>query len=122
MSYSLVVGTILYRMNQVNEKPSKEITNSESWDDMKTVDKIHQLLSIRFAPEELDVTDDSASHAGHAGARPGGQTHYSVRIVSEDFRGMNRVSRHRAVYAEVEKLFEQGLHALAINAKAPGEA
>lgn len=86
-----------------------------------TADKIHDALSVRFAPESLSVTDDSAKHAGHAGARPGGQTHFTVKIVAEDFRGLNRVARHRAVYAVLEPLFAAGLHALAIDAKAPGE-
>lgn len=86
-----------------------------------TIDIIRTALKQRFAPESLSVTDDSAKHAGHAGARPGGQTHFTVKIVSEDFRGLNRVARHRAVYAVLQPLFAAGLHALAIDAKAPGE-
>ncbi|MFM9889968.1 MAG: BolA family protein [Rickettsiales bacterium] len=94
---------------------------TENEQPVKTVDTIRMALEQRFAPESLVVTDDSAKHAGHAGAQPGGQTHFTVKIVAEDFRGMNRVARHRAVYAVLEPLFAQGLHALAIDAKAPGE-
>lgn len=76
-------------------------------------------LRERFTPSELRVEDDSAKHAGHAGARPGGQTHYSVHIVAEAFRAKSRVESHRMVYAALEGMFDQGLHALAITAKAP---
>jgi BolA protein len=82
---------------------------------------IERLLAAAFAPQSLNVTDDSAKHAGHAGARPGGQTHFSVMIVSATFAGMNRIARHRAVYSVLGELFDQGLHALVIDAKAPGE-
>lgn len=84
-----------------------------------TADIIRKRLAAAFTPEALDVIDDSAKHAGHAGARPGGQTHYTVHITSTAFAGMSRVARHRAVYAALDGLFEQGLHALAIEANAP---
>lgn len=84
-----------------------------------TANIIRQRLEAAFAPDALEVTDDSAKHAGHAGARPGGQTHYTVRITSAAFAGKSPVARHRAVYAALDGLFEQGLHALAIEAKAP---
>lgn len=84
-----------------------------------TANIIRQRLEAAFAPDALDVIDDSAKHAGHAGARPGGQTHYTVRITSAAFAGKSPVARHRAVYAALDGLFEQGLHALAIEAKAP---
>ena len=84
-------------------------------------EKIHLLLQEAFHPLSLAIVDDSAKHAGHAGARPEGQTHFSVRIVSEQFEGMSRVARHRAVYDPLKPLFDAGLHALAIEAKAPGE-
>lgn len=86
-----------------------------------TVDEITRILHVTFAPTHLQVKDDSAKHAGHAGARPEGNTHFSVSIVSENFIGMSPVARHRAVYAALEPFFEKGLHALAIHAKAPGE-
>ena len=67
------------------------------------------------------MRDDSALHAGHAGARPGGQTHYAVRVVAPGFAGMNRVARSRAVHAALAQEFSGGLHALALELRAPGE-
>jgi BolA protein len=83
-----------------------------------TADIIEEKLTAAFQPTALEVIDDSAKHAGHAGARPGGQTHYTVKITSSAFEGMSRVAKHRAVYAALDGLFEQGLHALAIEANA----
>lgn len=82
---------------------------------------ITQLLETAIKPMILEVVDDSAKHAGHAGARPGGQSHFSVMIVSGKFEGMARVARHRLVYDALNPLFGEGLHALAITAKTPGE-
>lgn len=82
---------------------------------------MEERLRAAFAPDALRVIDDSAKHAGHAGARPGGESHFTVKIIAADFAGMDRVARHRAVYAALQPLFDQGLHALAIDAKAPGE-
>lgn len=67
----------------------------------------------------LEVRDDSHLHAGHAGAREGG--HFSVRVVSERFSGLSRVARHRLVYDAAAVLMGRGIHALAIDARAPGE-
>lgn len=72
-----------------------------------------------LVPETLQVRDDSAAHAGHAGAREG--SHLSVQIVSARFTGLNRVARHRLVYDALRSLMPQGIHALAIDARAPGE-
>lgn len=82
---------------------------------------IHMLLQKQFLPATLQVVDDSAKHAGHAGAREGGESHFSVIIVSEKFEGMSRVERHRAVYDALKPVFEGGLHALAITAKTSKE-
>ena len=76
----------------------------------------------RLDPVTIDVEDDSAKHAGHAGATAGGQTHYNVRIVSPRFAGLNRVARHRLVNQALAAEFETGLHALSLTLKAPGEA
>lgn len=84
-------------------------------------DRIRSVLVAQFAPARIEVVDDSAKHAGHAGARPGGQTHYSVLLVSEAFTGMNRVARSRAVHAVLEAEFSGGLHALALTLRAPAE-
>ena len=75
-------------------------------------DRIEALLRQRFAPELLRVTDDSNRHAGHAGARPGGQTHYSVLLGAASGAGQNRVARSRAVHAALAEEFGGGLHAL----------
>lgn len=81
--------------------------------------RIHDLLTEAFEPLELQVTDDSAKHAGHAGAAPGGETHYSVTIVSEAFEGLSRVQIQRTVMMVLQKEFDTGLHALSLQAKAP---
>lgn len=85
------------------------------------LDQMHVMLMESFAPLMLEVIDDSAQHAGHAGARAQGESHFTVKIVSDVFKGMSRVARHRAVYAPLQPLFVAGLHALIIDAKAPGE-
>ncbi len=89
---------------------------------MRTADVMTQKLTDAFAPQELRVVDDSDRHIGHAGHRPGGQTHYTVYIVSEAFRGKSRVERHRMVNAALSAELAGGVHALAIRASAPGEA
>lgn len=82
-------------------------------------ERIRAALTTRFAPSSLDVTDESDRHLGHAGARPEGETHYRVRIVSAAFTGMTRVARHRAVTDALAGEFASGLHALSIDAQAP---
>jgi len=84
-------------------------------------DRIRTILAEHFAPDTLDVTDESHQHAGHAGARPGGETHYAVRLVSPVFAGMSRVARSRAVQAKLAGEFANGLHALSLTLRAPGE-
>ncbi len=81
--------------------------------------RIKDLLTAAFEPVHLEITDDSAAHAGHAGAAPGGETHYSVEIESETFMGLSRVQIQRAVMLVLELEFETGLHALSLKAKAP---
>lgn len=83
--------------------------------------RIHALLSQALAPALLDVRDDSRLHAGHAGAAPGGETHYSVLVVSDRFVGQNRVARHRIVNAALAEEFGLGLHALALTLRTPEE-
>lgn len=72
-------------------------------------------------PESLEITDDSAAHAGHSGARPGGNTHWSVAIVSRSFEGKPTVARHRLVYAALGDLMNNPIHALQIDARSPAE-
>ena len=88
---------------------------------MTTKDVITKKLSDAFAPESLRVEDESHLHAGHAGHRPGGETHYRVYIVSEAFAGKSRIDRHRAVNAVLSEELAAKVHALAIHAAAPGE-
>lgn len=78
-------------------------------------------LKAGFAPLTLEVVDDSDRHAGHGGAREGGETHYSVYIVSDRFVGKSRVARHRLVYEALAGEFADGVHALALTTLAPGE-
>ncbi|MBI5270432.1 MAG: BolA family transcriptional regulator [Burkholderiales bacterium] len=80
---------------------------------------VEACLRERLQPLELQVHDDSAAHAGHAGAREG--SHLSVHIVSPRFAGLGRVARHRLVYDALSTLMPQGIHALAIDARAPAE-
>jgi len=89
---------------------------------MTTRDIITKKLTLAFAPGSLDVVDESHLHVGHAGHRPGGETHYRVYIVSTAFKGKSRLERHRMINAELAGELAGGVHALAIHAAAPGEA
>ena len=88
---------------------------------MQTKDVIIKKLTEAFSPESLRVEDESHLHAGHAGHRPGGQTHYRVYIVSDAFRGKSRIDRHRSINAALAQELVDSVHALAIHATAPGE-
>lgn len=81
-------------------------------------ERIRASLTTRFAPVALEVIDESHKHAGHAGARPEGETHFRVRIVAAAFADMPRVARHRAVTSALADEFDAGLHALSIDAQA----
>ncbi|WP_115562201.1 MULTISPECIES: BolA family protein [Xanthomonas] len=85
------------------------------------VERIRQALQSALAPTELEVVDDSHRHAGHAGARDG-RGHFNVRVVSAVFAGKPPLARHRAVYAAVGEMMQTDIHALSIEAIAPGEA
>jgi BolA family transcriptional regulator, general stress-responsive regulator len=78
-------------------------------------------LRERLDPTRLVVEDESQQHFGHAGWREGGETHFRIDVVSRAFEGKSRVERHRVINAALAGAFERGLHALAIQAKAPGE-
>ena len=88
---------------------------------MTMQERIVTRLTAALDPILLDVVDESDRHAGHAGARDGGGTHYRVRVVSGQFERQSRVERHRLVYGLLTAEFADGLHALALVAKAPGE-
>jgi BolA protein len=89
---------------------------------MRTADLITKKLTEAFEPQSLEVVDESHRHEGHAGHRPGGQTHYRVYIVSQAFKGKTRVERHRMINATLSGELADGVHALAIHASAPGES
>jgi BolA protein len=88
--------------------------------DMTRRERIEAALRTEFAPVTLHVNDDSAQHAGHAGASPSGETHYEVVMASENFIGLSRVARARAVHAALAAEFSTGLHALSLKLSAPG--
>lgn len=88
---------------------------------MRTVDLLTRKLTEAFQPQSLNVVDESHQHEGHAGARPGGQTHFRVYIVSESFKGKTRIDRHRMINQALADDLAAGVHALAIHATAPGE-
>ncbi|MCB9994731.1 MAG: BolA family transcriptional regulator [Hyphomicrobiaceae bacterium] len=82
---------------------------------------ITETLTRAFSPDYLEVIDESGRHAGHAGARPEGQTHYRVKISAQHFDALGRVAQHRAVMDALESEFRSGLHALAIEVLPHGE-
>ena len=83
------------------------------------VEQLRAALQSELAPLSLEIIDDSAHHAGHAGAREGG--HFRVELVAAAFKGRSQLERHRLVYAAVAPLMGQGVHALSIIARAPEE-
>ncbi|RYC32709.1 BolA family transcriptional regulator [Lichenibacterium minor] len=90
---------------------------------MSVKDRIVAALTQGLQPQALDVIDESHQHAGHMGSRAGGETHFRVRITADAFANRSRVDRHRAVNALLaDELRPDGVHALAIEARAPGEA
>lgn len=84
-----------------------------------TAQDVDAALREALAPTALEVQDDSHLHAGHAGAREG--RHFSVRLTSARFNGLSRVARHRLVYDALHRLIPRGIHAIAIDARAPGD-
>ena len=87
---------------------------------MNVAASIRERLAV-LEPVELELVDESAQHAGHAGARPGGQTHWRLTIVSPRFSGQSTVARHRMVYQALGELMQHPIHALAITARSPEE-
>ncbi len=81
---------------------------------MRVADIIKQKLTEALSPTGLDVLDESHKHAGHAGARPEGQSHFSVKIVSQAFEGKSSVERQRLVYQALSEEMKQHIHALAL--------
>lgn len=83
---------------------------------------IERKLKAAFAPARLKVIDESHLHVGHAGARPGGESHYRIEIVAQAFAGKSRLERQRAVYAALADELTSGVHALALTTLTPDEA
>ena len=89
---------------------------------MTRIERINTILADAFSPERLDILNESDRHAGHGDHFDGsGETHLRVRIVAQAFAGMSRIARHRAITALLADELAGGLHALAIEASAPGE-
>jgi BolA family transcriptional regulator, general stress-responsive regulator len=88
---------------------------------MDVRETIAEKLTNTFAPISLKVVDESHQHAGHAGHRPGGETHFRIYMVAEAFRGKSRLERHRMINATLADELQAGVHALAIHAAAPDE-
>lgn len=89
---------------------------------MAVADTIRTKLAQAFSPARLDIVDESHLHAGHAGARPEGESHFRVEIVSDAFEGQNRVVRQRAVYAALAEELAGPVHALSVTTRTPAEA
>jgi BolA protein len=83
--------------------------------------RLRAKLDAALSPLSLDIEDESAKHAGHAGAREGGETHYRIRIVSRSFAGLSRVQRQRLVYAAVAEELTERVHALSLVTLTPEE-
>jgi BolA protein len=88
---------------------------------MSMRDIITGKLAKTFTPASLEVVDESHKHVGHAGHRPGGETHFRVHIVAQAFTGKTRLERHRMINELLAAELKGGVHALAIHASAPGE-
>ena len=88
----------------------------------RVADRMRDALQRSFDPERLDITDDSSRHAGHAGAHPEGESHFTVTIVSAAFAGIPRIQRQRRVYAALADELAGPVHALSLKALAPGES
>lgn len=87
---------------------------------MSRAEQIRRRLEERFGPARLEVVDESRKHAGHAGAA-GGESHFRVRIVADEFRGLAPLARHRLVYAALDDMLKDGIHALALDAAPPAD-
>jgi BolA protein len=88
---------------------------------MQVANQIRDILTRELTPSELKIVDDSSKHAGHAGADPRGESHFSVLVVSEKFDGQNRVNRQRMVYGALNELLKDRVHALALKTMTPDE-
>ena len=88
---------------------------------MRVAETIEKKLTDAFSPKHLDIEDQSHLHAGHAGAREGGQSHFKVEIVADAFAGKSRLERQRMIYAVLAEELEGPVHALTLSARTPSE-
>jgi BolA protein len=88
---------------------------------MSMAHRIREKLTAALNPERLEIVDESHRHAGHAGARPGGETHFRVEVIATAFQGKSRLERQRLVYAALKDEMSQQIHALSLITRAPGE-
>lgn len=88
---------------------------------MKRSERIEKLLTDALKPAALEIIDESAMHAGHSGAAPGGETHYRVQVTAAVFEGLSRLDRQRTVYNILAKELDSGLHALSLKLSTPSE-
>jgi BolA protein len=89
---------------------------------MDVAHRIRDKLTSALNPTTLEIIDESHRHAGHAGARPGGETHFRVEVVAAVFQGKSRLERQRLVYAALKEEMSRQIHALSLVTRAPGEA
>ncbi len=89
---------------------------------MRVANQIRSKLTAALQPSQLEIVDESHRHKGHAGARPNGESHFLVEIVSAAFRGKTRLERQRMVYAALAEEMSQDIHALSLVTRAPDEA
>lgn len=94
-------------------------SDDDRMSDATYAERIRRKLDAAFRPNVLEIVDESSMHAGHSGARPGGETHFAVTIASGAFDGLNRVARHRAVYDVLSEELAERVHALRIDARTP---
>ena len=95
--------------------------HSEGWAKMRVATAISPKLTEALAPVRLDIVDDSCRHAGHVGARPEGETHFRVEIVSMRFEGLDRLARQRLVHRVLAAELESHVHALELSTLTPDE-
>lgn len=88
---------------------------------MRVTEAIREQIEASFAPSRLELIDESARHAGHAGARPEGESHFRLTIVADAFAGKNRIERHRMVFHALDDLMRTDIHALSVSALTPEE-
>jgi|SRR5690349_1863676 BolA family transcriptional regulator, general stress-responsive regulator len=96
------------------------LTNDQA--ELSRTERMKKLLTEQFSPKLVSLVDESARHEGHAGAAPGGETHYALKLVASAFEGKSRLERQRLVYHALREEFDTGLHALALDLKTPAEA